>query len=557
MKRILKYISIPLTLLFLFLFLTACQSNKAIIDQAYAKLFDGFDSYHVLEDFTLSNQIDDVTILYVSNDEEIIKIETDDLNTTFKVTRPQENVIMSIDVLLTYKKEEITYKKDLHVLKIGSIFDFTPYPGQASMQLLHDAMKKNKYRAGLPLNDASNLETRVQNILIIPIEFNDYTFSENDLTNLEIAFFGTEEETGYQSVKTYYYNSSYGKVDFQGDILEPYQTNQNANYYYQKYRSDDVDQEIMKEAIIHYDSEIDYQIYDTDSDGYIDAVYLIYAHTQESSSSSNNLWWAWEWEYNQIDRNNKYDGVKLGSYVWASKNFINEPISYYKKPYKYVNVNASIYIHETGHLFGLEDYYDTNKNIGPSGGLGGLDMMDNNIGDHSSYSKIVLGWVVPEVIYQSITIRIKPFESSGEVILIPKKWNDSYFDEYLLVDFYTPTGLNAIGSGRGLYDISGVRIYHVSSEIGKNTNGYSSVLKYDNSDENIKLIKLIEANNLNIIESMRTSYLSTVEANGILFLKQSNFDFASYTWNDNKELGFTITILDITKDYADIKITYS
>ena len=53
-------------------------------------------------------------------------------------------------------------------------------------------------------------------------------------------------------------------------------------------------------------------------------------------------------------------------------------------------LDSTVYIHETGHLLGLDDYYDYNDDIGPRGGIGKTDMMENNIGDHSSLSKILL-----------------------------------------------------------------------------------------------------------------------------------------------------------------------
>jgi len=52
-----------------------------------------------------------------------------------------------------------------------------------------------------------------------------------------------------------------------------------------------------------------------------------------------------------------------------------------------------VVIHETGHALGLPDYYDYDDKVGPRGGVGGLDMMDNNWGDHNPFSKWLLGWL--------------------------------------------------------------------------------------------------------------------------------------------------------------------
>ena len=43
------------------------------------------------------------------------------------------------------------------------------------------------------------------------------------------------------------------------------------------------------------------------------------------------------------------DGVKPNCFVWAGTEFFEEGID---------NINARTVIHETGHMLGLEDYYD-------------------------------------------------------------------------------------------------------------------------------------------------------------------------------------------------------
>src|SRR5205085_9571813 len=55
-------------------------------------------------------------------------------------------------------------------------------------------------------------------------------------------------------------------------------------------------------------------------------------------------------------------------------------------------------IHEMGHAFGLPDYYDYEPGNGPDGGLGGLDMMDANVGNHNAFSRWLLDWIQPDVI---------------------------------------------------------------------------------------------------------------------------------------------------------------
>ncbi|MFA6662467.1 MAG: hypothetical protein WCS56_05495, partial [Bacilli bacterium] len=67
-------------------------------------------------------------------------------------------------------------------------------------------------------------------------------------------------------------------------------------------------------------------------------------------------------------------------------------------------VDAHTFIHETGHLLGAEDYYNYR---GTSQPLGGLDMMDYNIGDHNLWTKMEYGWVDPIVVTGNAKVTIK------------------------------------------------------------------------------------------------------------------------------------------------------
>ena len=104
-------------------------------------------------------------------------------------------------------------------------------------------------------------------------------------------------------------------------------------------------------------------------------------------------------------------------------------------------------------------------------------MMDYNIGDHNSYSKWMLDWVKPKVYdFEEEVIDVKSFVDTGEFIVIPSDKNVNYspLSEYLLIEFYTPTGLNNqdasysyLGSYPKMFSDYGVRIYHVDSRLGE------------------------------------------------------------------------------------------
>ena len=193
-----------------------------------------------------------------------------------------------------------------------------------------------------------------------------------------------------------------------------------------------VDYDIMQDAIEYYDSATDYSLFDSDSDSYIDAIMLVYT-APVSFDSGADLWWAYVYQYYD-QQPAKYDDVEMNFYMFVGYDFIDELFNFDKN--QSIPFNATTFIHETGHLLGLDDYYDYDLNAGPAGGIGGGDMMDYAVGDHNPFSKLLLGWITPEVSNKtSGTFTLKPFESSGEALIIPKLWQGSYFDEYLIIVF--------------------------------------------------------------------------------------------------------------------------
>ena len=133
--------------------------------------------------------------------------------------------------------------------------------------------------------------------------------------------------------------------------------------------------------------------------------------------------------------------------------------------------DAHTFIHEVGHLFGLQDYYPTKqadqKPIEPTARI---DMMDCSVGDHTAFSKMYLNWLKPTWIKDSCEISMKPLINSGDILLINDSWNGNVFDEYYLIEFYVPLGLNYFDSVNGnnmakLPNLPGIKIYHVDARL--------------------------------------------------------------------------------------------
>ena len=64
--------------------------------------------------------------------------------------------------------------------------------------------------------------------------------------------------------------------------------------------------------------------------------------------------------------------------MWVSYDFVNDK---YLDFYNYNKLDTHTFVHESGHLLGLNDYYcyDTENTWDPAGVL---DMQSYNVGDH-------------------------------------------------------------------------------------------------------------------------------------------------------------------------------
>ena len=330
-------------------------------------------------------------------------------------------------------------------------------------------------------------------LLVIPVWFNnsddfiDLSKREQVREDIEKTYFGTTEDTGWNSVKTYYEYESHGKLTITGTVSNWYECNKSyANY------ADDSDVSkttiLVKNAIDWYftnHTDKKKTDYDCDSDGYLDGIMLIYAAPDYQAFNRpmyTNLWAYCYWIQDKTVK--KVSNPGANAFFWASYDFMYSSSrarnragsNYGNGDTSHVAIDAHTYIHEMGHMFGLVDYYDYTKQYDPAGGF---SMQDQNIGGHDPFSSFALGWGKAYVPVDTTTIDLKPFSTSGEMIILkpnPSSYNFSPFDEYLILEYFTPTGLNEFDcrykymSSQGKdYSMGsmtpGIRVWHVDARL--------------------------------------------------------------------------------------------
>ena len=346
----------------------------------------------------------------------------------------------------TFIKEtgDIYYRQDkVNSLEVPEIEGVNIKTGIRSFSSLSDVYEAFDENNTISISNDVNSpnDIKEQSLLVAPVYFTDSSVAtSNQLKEekkilLENAFFGDENYTSYQSVASYYNRSSYGHLRIKGEVLDWMSIPQSSLEAYLEGRNspENYSDKIAKQ-IVDSLSEEQFAKYSLNREGVLDALYIIYdyPYQNDKKNSEDSLFWAYTYHCKSTS--------KVSNYSWSSFDFVGE------KALKTHRVDATTYIHETGHLFGLLDYYNKGS-VSHYQPMGFMDMMDYNLGDHSPLSKYLLNWTSPYILNMnnknSGSITLKPFSETGEFILVPRSdYNGTPYDRYLLISFFTPTGLN-------------------------------------------------------------------------------------------------------------------
>lgn len=286
-------------------------------------------------------------------------------------------------------------------------------------------------------------------------------FKDKPFTKTQEEFYNLMNQTGYSvggdngSVKDYYVENSYGKLELTITVAGPYTVSKNWAYYGENGADgDDISarvQEFAMEAaqLTFNDQNINPAVYDNDGDGYIDAFHIIYAGFGEEAGADPNSIWAHEYGFPALTFGNK----RLDTYSCSPELQGNSGNDI---------THIGIICHEMGHIFGALDFYDTDGNSGGNFvGTGRWDLMGSGNWNNSGacpahinmYQKIQCGWVNPVVLTQSQMITDMPNSAMNAVAY---RYDTSTPGEYFILENRQKVGFDQYIPGTGLL------IYHVS-----------------------------------------------------------------------------------------------
>ncbi len=311
-------------------------------------------------------------------------------------------------------------------------------------------------------------------ILALLIEFTDYTHT-NTPASIDAKLYGDGTGTPpYESVRNFYRRSSYNQLEITGGTLGWYQ----AAYPRSSVPKTTAGREaLIKEALTSFDAAgHDFSQYDNNGDGAIDYFVVIWTGPDEGWGS---FWWGYQTSFS--DGTFRLDGKRLRDYSWQWE---ATPVGGTFTP--------RVVIHETGHALGVPDYYDYDDTVGPQGGVGGLDQMDANWGDHNCFSKFLLGWITPTVISGGANlVTLRPSGTQTDAVLFAKGATTDPFTEYFMVQ-----NRRRVGNDTS-YPADGLLIWHLDARLNAGGTDYL----YDNSYTEHKLLRLMEADGLEEIET--------------------------------------------------------
>jgi len=420
-------------------------------------------------------------------------------------------------------------------------------------------------------------------MLVVPVQTSDGPeWTPAMLERVRVALFGTAAETHYwESVASFYNKASYGAITITGGFADPLVLTDYTTSSLDSIGKNAPDNVVIPAFYQAASADLLKQ-YDQDGDGRVDATLFVYSNAY--SRTDDSAYWAWVW---YPDNGASLTKPQISTYFWVSYEFTNEGGTGSA-------IDAHTFIHECGHILGLDDYYNYDNEYDPAGDR---EMQSYNIGDQGMFSKYELGWVNPYVLDSNhpdtVTVPLRSSALYPDCLLLNDSWNGTPNDEYILIEYYTPEGNNYLDShtkytnSNLMYTNSGLRIYHVDARLvelssdsdksstytdtlnhnGKITfTGASNSTSYSYLSSNASTFKLLSLQQANVTSSSDKDALingGTVSTTGTLYTAggatwqaySTIFPKGANTFNDGSKIGYKVQLASVADGVAQVKVT--
>lgn len=257
---------------------------------------------------------------------------------------------------------------------------------------------------------------------VIMVQYTDVQFKSVSTTASFGEFFNAANYTfdgATGSVQQYFYDNSFGKYVPAFDIIGPVTLSHNRTYYGENdyYDQDMRADEMVAEACNLAEGLADFTQYDSDGDGKLDALVVLYAGEGEVYGVSNaEAVWAYTANLEESDEIDYY--VQLDGKTVAYFSAVPELQSATKRD------GIGTFIHEFAHVLGLPNLCVTDG--GNQKTLGNWDVMDHGSYNNesrtpagmSAYERFYLGWVEPILLNEPMNVHLRGLATTGDCAII-------------------------------------------------------------------------------------------------------------------------------------------
>lgn len=274
------------------------------------------------------------------------------------------------------------------------------------------SLKFRKTQARYTQTEIGNTPNLAPKGVVILVNFKDTKMNTSHTYDTFNELFNSENCTvnnGFPSASEYFKSQSNGAYHPAFDVFGPVTLSKNFSYYGKNDSegNDEYATDAVIEACILANSEyadLNFANYDSDNDGYVDFIYVVYAGKGEADGGSANTIWPHNYSIQDIIRypayteysksDTKIDGKYLDNYAMSSELKGSGSLC-----------GIGTLCHEFGHVMGMPDFYDTTygNNYKNAVTPNDWDIMDggsyNEDGhcppNYSPWEKYFFGWHTP------------------------------------------------------------------------------------------------------------------------------------------------------------------
>ena len=254
--------------------------------------------------------------------------------------------------------------------------------------------------------------------IIILVSFQDKEFQQ---TNKDMTEWAMGEDYTYNgatgSIHQYFYDQSWGEYDMEIDVVGPVTVSRNASYYGSNDWSgnDKHPDEMVREACqLAADAGADFSKYDSNNDGYVDWIVVLYAGKGEADGGAATTIWPHQYELSYTGMQIKLNGKTVDHYCC-----LNEIDGQSGK-----RCGIGTFCHEFSHVMGLPDFYATNNASHRT--MCEWDIMDygpylndgNTPPCYSAYERWFMGWITPRVLTEPENVTLRLLDKYKEALLL-------------------------------------------------------------------------------------------------------------------------------------------